>query len=51
MKSEADFADILEQQLPAVWTSNPGAQSTGSLASLAKIVKKVEQYQKDPSRG
>ena len=51
VKSEADFADILEQQLPAVWTSHPGAQSAGSLASLAKIVKKVEQYQKEPKRG
>ncbi len=46
VKSEGDFADILEQQLPAVWTSNPGARSVGSLESLTKIVKKVEEYQK-----
>jgi bifunctional non-homologous end joining protein LigD len=46
VKSEGDFADVLEQQLPAVWTSKPGTRSVGSLESLTKIVKKVEEYQK-----
>ncbi len=44
VKSGGDFADILEQDVPDVWMSKGGRGAT--VASLAKIVKKVEEYQK-----
>jgi hypothetical protein len=45
VKSEGDFADILAQDLPAVWTSNKG-DAGPSYQSLKKIVEKVEEYQR-----
>jgi bifunctional non-homologous end joining protein LigD len=52
VKSEGDFADILEQQMPDFWTSNPKAAGTGAdtLASLRKIVEKVRKLEKAPGR-
>jgi bifunctional non-homologous end joining protein LigD len=46
VKSEGDFADILEQQMPDFWTSNPkgAGSSADTLASLRKIVEKVRKY-------
>jgi bifunctional non-homologous end joining protein LigD len=45
VKSEGDFPDILEQELPAVWKSR-GAPEAPTYKALARIVKKVEDYQK-----
>jgi bifunctional non-homologous end joining protein LigD len=45
VKSGGDFSDILEQDAPGIWTGNKKAQAIPSYASLAKIVKKVEEYQ------
>jgi bifunctional non-homologous end joining protein LigD len=46
VKSAGDFQDILEQDIPGVWISNKGNRTDPSQAALAKIVKKVEDYQK-----
>jgi bifunctional non-homologous end joining protein LigD len=49
VKSEGDFADILEQEIPGVWVSHKrgsAAPAGPSYESLAKIVKKVEEYQR-----
>jgi bifunctional non-homologous end joining protein LigD len=42
VKSDGDFPDILEQEAPGVWISHKGGDA--SLESLAKIVRKVEEY-------
>jgi bifunctional non-homologous end joining protein LigD len=44
VKSEGDFADILAQQAPDVWTSHRREGTGSTLASLRKIVEKVERY-------
>ena len=42
VKSGGDFADILQQELPAFWTKNPGAANDATtIESLKKIVEKV----------
>jgi bifunctional non-homologous end joining protein LigD len=44
VKCGGDFADILQQDLPAFWTRNPGAASDATtLANLKKIVDKVSR--------
>jgi ATP-dependent DNA ligase len=50
VKTEFDFPEILEQDVPDVWISNKGARKTASTESLAKIVKKVEEYRKGKGR-
>jgi bifunctional non-homologous end joining protein LigD len=46
VKSEGDFADILEQELPDVWVSHKRGTRSPSYAALEAIVKKVEEHSK-----
>lgn len=50
VKTEFDFPEILEQDVPDVWVSNKGRGKATAEESLAKIVKKVEDYQKGRDR-
>jgi bifunctional non-homologous end joining protein LigD len=49
VKSEGDFADILQQEIPDVWISRGGSAEGPSMASIAKIVDKVEAYHRKSS--
>jgi bifunctional non-homologous end joining protein LigD len=46
VKTEFDFPEILEQELPDVWISNRGTGQSTARESLAKIVQKVEEYRR-----
>jgi bifunctional non-homologous end joining protein LigD len=44
VKSGGDFADILSQEIPAFWTSNPQARGdVSTVESLRRIVEKVQR--------
>lgn len=46
VKSEMDFPEILAQEAPRVWSSNPRRETDRSMTqSLADIVARVEKYQ------
>lgn len=44
VKSDGDFADILQATAPAVWTTNPGAEGAPTMDDLKVIVARVERY-------
>lgn len=44
VKSDGDFADILQATAPAVWKKNPGAEGAPSIDDLKLIVARVERY-------
>jgi bifunctional non-homologous end joining protein LigD len=49
VKSGGSFRDILAQDAPDVWLSNPGSTGDASLATLAEILRKLDTVEPVPA--